>query len=71
MKGDAPISSIYRHATPNSEVDAAEEWGRMELMRRRAWQACGVIAVRPDQLPDHLSKEIEQWAEQNYGKRTR
>lgn len=69
MRGEASISPIYRHGKDSDARDPLEIWGRLEGMRRRAWQNSGVIAVRPDELPADLARELKRWAEANYGER--
>lgn len=69
MRGDPPISGVYRLAGRADEHDPLREWGRLEAMRRHAWQQSGVVAVRPDELPDDLGTKLTRWAEAEYGKR--
>lgn len=69
MKGDARISPIYRMADTSAPVDPVEHWGRIERLRRRAWQSAGVVSISPAELPEPLGSELKRWAEESYGKR--
>lgn len=70
MTAHAPISPVYRLGQRDDDRDPLETWGRMERLRRNAWQKSGVIAVRPEELPGELGGRIKAWAEENYGQRT-
>jgi len=69
MRGEARISPVYQMAEPTRERDPLQEWGRLDAMRRHAWQQSGFVAVRPEDLPDDLRTKLTRWAERQYGKR--
>lgn len=71
MRGHPSISPVYRlmePPRPTAEEELAS-WGRIEKLRRDAWQRLGVIVTEPGQLPPRLAAELKQWAEDNYGRR--
>lgn len=69
MKGQAPISSIYRHAPAQPADPDWESWSRIERLRRKAWLDAGVVAVLIPELPEHLRSAVKAWAEETYGPR--
>ncbi len=69
MKGQPSISSIYRMAPGTANDDALAEWGRIERLRREAWRKTGVVTIRIEELPESLQGPIQQWAEDQYGRR--
>ncbi len=69
MRGEATISPVYKMGAKADDRDPFEVYGRMEAMRRKAWLACGVVAVRPAELPAGLREQLNAWAEAEYGKR--
>lgn len=69
MRGQAPISSVYRQAQYDAPEPDWEQWSRIERLRRKAWKERGVVSVIVSELPDPLRDEIKSWAEENYGPR--
>jgi hypothetical protein len=69
VKGQPPISSIYKLGQQRSMDDPFRQWGRLERLRRQAWQKAGVIAVKPQELPEDLAERLQEWADETYGRR--
>lgn len=67
MKGEAPISGIYR-CGQKPQADGPAEFARILRLRRRLWREASVIAVMPDELPEPLRSDMRRWAEVNYGR---
>lgn len=69
MKGEPSISPVYRlggdSGTPDPERVFAKCWSWM----RRLWVEHGVISLYPRELPEPLRTQIEQWANDTYGRR--
>lgn len=71
MKGQAPISSIYRRG-PNSNNDDPERmFSRIWRWCRDLWVLNGTIVARPDELPAELKEPMVEWANETYGERKR
>lgn len=69
MKGEAPISSIYKRGKQDQQDVDWEAWGRIERLRRNAWLDTGVLAFKIEDLPEDVQGQMQQWAEEIYGAR--
>lgn len=69
MRGDAPISSVYRMGERPTAEDPIEAFCRLDRMRRAAWRNAGIISVQLSELPTELRDMMQKWAEDNYGRR--
>lgn len=71
MRGQAPISSIYRMGEQTGMVDPDRVFAKNFAVMRELWLQRGVVALYPSDLPNDLQPAIEQWASDTYGERKR
>lgn len=65
MRGDPPISSIYRHGqkTP-SDIDREK---RKRTVCETLYIECGLIVIDPTVVPPELARLARSWAVEKYG----
>lgn len=71
-KGDAPISSIYRHAEVVDHAERAQRAAdRKHSLYALLWLKYGVICIHQDELPpaDPLAQHVINIANDKYGRR--
>lgn len=69
MRGHPRISPIYRMAAPSTPDEPDRVFSRIWSKCRDLWVEQGTIAVKPDELPDHIRGPLVAWAEDTYGER--
>ncbi len=67
MRGDPPISSIYRMAGPATPPDPDRIHAKIWRWYRDLWTKHDTIAFKLRDLPEHLRKPLIELANETYG----
>lgn len=70
MRGDAPISRIYRLGESH-RPDPERTFARIWAWCRDLWVKQGTIVAKPCELPEELREPLVTWANETYGQSKR